>query len=212
MGVWPQPPLRQWRLPAPSALHPAARVALYMMEPFFDGDDSEPLDRGMATPGTDAGRSVTGAESSSTAASGTPPSTTDAVFDEGPPVSEPTTAPSSPLPATAAASVDLPGGMATAVLTPMFASHPQVSTRKILKPSAKKRKYVTAHGFGDTVVEEHLCVKGGRVTQHVALPIRLVESERMIRVAAKEGWLCEMTTAADSDVAAASGFLLTKVG
>ena len=73
---------------------------------------------------------------------------------------------------------------------PLVMCNPQVAPLK-RKPAAK-RKYNLADSLDDVQIQEHLCIKGCRLKQFLALPITSVDGVRYTRIASKESWMCEL--------------------
>lgn len=67
--------------------------------------------------------------------------------------------------------------------------NPQVAPFK--RKPACKRKYCQ-NALGDLQIQEHLCIKGCRLREFVALPITSLGGVRFTRIASKESWLCEL--------------------
>lgn len=72
----------------------------------------------------------------------------------------------------------------------LLTCNPQVAPFK--RRPAAKRKYDTADALASVQIQEHLCIKGCRLKQFVALPITTMGGKRYTRIASKESWMCEL--------------------
>ena len=91
--------------------------------------------------------------------------------------------------ASAIVSAAASGVESSIALTPAIDSNPQVAP---LKSAANKRKYRDQDSMHDVEVVEHLCVKGGRLQEFHALPVKRIDGQLFVRIGSKESWVCQV--------------------